>query len=79
MTVHLHMKLSDAPVGSTVRIKHLQSHPEVTARLREMGLCEESIIRCVATSHGNVICEVMNARIGVNGALASGILVASCD
>jgi Fe2+ transport system protein FeoA len=69
------IRLSEAQPGTRLRIKHLHSKPGTSLRLRELGLCEEAVIRCVSRSHGNVICEVFNTRIGLNFYLASGILV----
>lgn len=69
------MKLSDVPVGTRVRIRHLKSHPDVSHRLREMGFCENTIIRCVNKGYGNIICEVFDTRVGLNRGLAGDIVV----
>ena len=73
--------LSRVQAGTTVCIKHLSTAPELTTRLREMGLCEEQIIKLVARE-SSFICQVCNARLGISEKLADSILVeavpASC-
>jgi Fe2+ transport system protein FeoA len=66
--------LSRVVAGSSVRIKQLSTPPEVTHRLRELGLCEEQSIRLLS-SHSNFICLVCNARLGISSQLADNILV----
>lgn len=68
--------LSEIPVGRFVRIQQLQSQPDVCHRLREMGFCENAIIRLVVNGESNLICEVCNTRIGLNYSIAQGIIVA---
>ncbi len=66
--------LSRVQAGTTVCIKHLSTAPELTTRLREMGLCEKQIIRLIARD-SNFICQVCNARLGISEKLAESILV----
>jgi len=66
--------LSKVRAGMAVRIKQLPAAPEVTQRLREIGFCEESIIKLV-TSQANFICLVCNARLAISEQLAQTILV----
>jgi Fe2+ transport system protein FeoA len=73
------MRLTDAPLGKNVRISRLRSRPEVNVRLRELGFCENAVVRCVMKSHGNIICEILNTRIAMNGRLAGDILVAPSE
>jgi len=66
--------LSHVEAGRTVCIKELNATPDISNRLREMGLGEEQHIRLV--SHAtNIICEVCNARLGLSKKLAEQILV----
>ena len=66
--------LSDVEAGCTVCIKQLTANPDVTHRLREMGLGEEQQIRLV--SHAtSIICQVCNARLGISKKLAEKIMV----
>ncbi|MFM8471007.1 MAG: ferrous iron transport protein A [Limisphaerales bacterium] len=60
--------------GMSVRIKQLNGSTEVTARLREMGFCEEQRIRLLM-KHTNIICQVCNARLGISSQLAKTIMV----
>jgi Fe2+ transport system protein FeoA len=60
--------------GAAVRIKRLEAPPEVSTRLREMGLREEQDITLVCR-HTNLICLVCNARLGISARLAENILV----
>ncbi len=57
-----------------VRIKQLCAAPEVQSRLRELGFCEDQIIRLL-TSQTNFICQVCNARLAISEQLARIILV----
>jgi Fe2+ transport system protein FeoA len=66
--------LSRVKAGVTVRIKQLCASPEVQDRLREIGLCEEQIIKLL-TSHTGFICQVCNARLAISEQLAQVILV----
>jgi Fe2+ transport system protein FeoA len=66
--------LSHVQAGVTVCIKELATEPDLTSRLREMGLGEERQVRLV--SHAtNIICEVCNARLGISRQLAEKIMV----
>ncbi len=71
--------LSDAPVGTRVRIRRLSTNPELSRRLRELGLGEHAEISCVLKGHGNIICAVQNTRIGIDRRLASKIVVSTSE
>ena len=60
--------------GLAVRIKKLCASPEVSQRLREIGFCEDQVVKLV-TSQTNIICLVCNARLAISARLAQGILV----
>jgi ferrous iron transport protein A len=60
--------------GMAVRIKRLRASEEMSQRLREIGFCEEQIIRLV-TSQANFICQVCNSRLAISADLAQMILV----
>jgi Fe2+ transport system protein FeoA len=66
--------LSDVAAGTTVCIKQLAMSPELSGRLREMGLIEERHVRLVARE-ASYICQVCNARLGISEKLAQSILV----
>ncbi len=67
--------LKNAPVGKYYRISDLQSTPEVCHRLRELGFCEDAVIRCMSNSESHLICEVCNTRFGLNEHVAKDIVV----
>ncbi|MEW6160081.1 MAG: FeoA family protein [Verrucomicrobiota bacterium] len=66
--------LSKVQAGTAVRIKQLSASPEITFRLREMGLCEEQQIKLLS-QQSNLICQVCNVRLGISAQLADAILV----
>jgi Fe2+ transport system protein FeoA len=73
--IHTYLTLSEAPLGRRFRIQHLHPTPEVSARLREMGFCENAVVRCIMKGDGNLICELYNSRIGLNSLLANAIVI----
>jgi Fe2+ transport system protein FeoA len=66
--------LSRVKAGVAVRIKQLRANPETQNRLRELGFCEDQIIRLL-TSQANFICQVCNTRLAISEQLAQMILV----
>ena len=66
--------LSLVKTGVAVRIKQLCAAPAVASRLREIGFCEDQIIRLL-TSQTNYICQVCNARLAISAKLAQAIMV----
>ena len=66
--------LSQVRTGTVVCIKGLAASVEVMERLREMGFCEEQLIKLLSRD-GNLICQVCNARLGISEELAEAILV----
>lgn len=66
--------LSRVKAGVSVRIKQLCAVPEVQNRLRELGFCEDQIIRLL-TSQTNFICQVCNTRLAISEQLARIIMV----
>jgi len=71
---HAMCPLSRVRTGTVVCIKKLVTSPEVTDRLRELGLCEEQRIKLLARQ-SNFICQVCNARLAISGELADSIMV----
>lgn len=57
-----------------VRVKKLCASPEMQHRLRELGFCEDQIIKLL-TSQTSFICQVCNARLAISEQLAKTILV----
>jgi ferrous iron transport protein A len=66
--------LSRVKAGVAVRIRSLCAAPEVQSRLRELGFCEDQIIKLL-TSQTNFICQVCNARLAISEQLAKIIMV----
>jgi len=66
--------LNSVPSGTFVRIKQLAGSNDVNDRLRELGFCEEREIRLISQS-ANLLCQVCNARLGLNPRVAQTIMV----
>jgi Fe2+ transport system protein FeoA len=66
--------LSRIQAGTVVCIKQLSTGPELTERLRELGLVEDQEIKLLAKEPG-FICQVCNARLGLSRKVADSILV----
>ena len=66
--------LNRVQCGVAVRIKQLCAAPEIQNRLREIGLCEDQVIRLI-TSRNNFICQVCNSRLAISEQLAQLIMV----
>ena len=66
--------LSRVQAGVAVRIKQLCASPQTQNRLRELGFCEDQIIKLL-TSQANFICQVCNARLAISEQLARLIMV----
>jgi Fe2+ transport system protein FeoA len=66
--------LTRVQTGVAVRIRQLCAKPEIQARLRELGLCEDQVVRLI-TSGTSFICQVCNTRLALSEQLASLILV----
>src|SRR5947209_7645058 len=56
--------LNRIKAGVAVRIKRLCASPQVATRLRELGFCEDQIVRLL-TAHSNIICMVCDARLAL--------------
>lgn len=67
--------LYNAPVGKRLCVQTLESAPEICRRLREMGFCENAVVRCIMRNGVCLICEVCNTRIGLSTVLAEDIFV----
>ena len=66
--------LNRARAGASVRIKRLPESPEITTRLREIGLGEGQVVKLVS-AQTMVVCQVCTARLAIGAALAETILV----
>jgi ferrous iron transport protein A len=66
--------LNRVRAGMPVRIKQLCTSDDTALRLREIGFCEDQVIRLL-TASSNIICLVCNARLAISAQLAQSILV----
>jgi Fe2+ transport system protein FeoA len=66
--------LNQVKAGTVVCVRELTTSPEISDRLREMGLREDSQVRLVSRQD-SVICLVCNARVALSQKLAEAILV----
>ena len=73
------MTLLEVPAGSRVRIQQVKARPDVSRRLREIGLCEHALVSCILKNHDSVICGISNTRIGLDHRLAGTIHVSIAD
>lgn len=68
------LPLSRARAGATVIIRQLAASPDMNQRLREMGFSEDRQIKLLSLQ-ANILCQVCNARLGLNQRLAECIWV----
>jgi ferrous iron transport protein A len=66
--------LSRVQSGVAVRIKQLCAAPEIQNRLREIGFCEDQVIKLI-TGQNNFICQICNSRLAISEKLAQLIMV----
>ena len=66
--------LNRVRAGIAVRVRQVCAAPELADRLRELGFCEDRVIKLL-TSHNNIICLVCNTRLALSEQLAQTILV----
>ena len=66
--------LNRVKAGVAVRIRRLCASPQIADRLREIGFCEDQIVRLL-TAHTNIICMVCNMRLALSSQIAETILV----
>jgi Fe2+ transport system protein FeoA len=66
--------LSCIQAGVAVRIRKLCAAPAMQERLREIGFCEDQVIKLL-TGHSNFICQVCNTRLAISAQLAQLIMV----
>jgi Fe2+ transport system protein FeoA len=67
--------LREVPNGAVVQIRSLGHDDAFSHRLRELGFCENAVIRCITNLNGHVVCELAESRMGMNRNVARSILV----
>ena len=70
--------LSHLNAGQVCRIKRLCASAEMCQRLREIGFCEDQVIKRLANQTA-IICQVCNARLALSTVLAELIWVEPID
>jgi Fe2+ transport system protein FeoA len=73
------LPLAELQSGRVARIRALRGHPDARRRLREMGMFENAIVRCVHNRNGMVICSILHSRIGLPRDVARAIVVSHVD
>src|SRR6185503_3455433 len=66
--------LSHLKAGQACRVKRLCASAEMCQRLREIGICEDQIVKRLANQTA-IICQVCNARLALSIVLAELIWV----
>ncbi len=66
--------LSRVKAGAEVRIKELSTPEDVSKRLREIGFCEQQVLKLLV-SQSSLICLVCNARVALSSDIAGMIMV----
>jgi ferrous iron transport protein A len=66
--------LNRVKAGIAVRIRRLCASPQMADRLREIGFCEDQVVKLL-TAHSNIICLVCNTRLALSSQIAETILV----
>ncbi|MFZ1977111.1 MAG: FeoA domain-containing protein [Bacteroidota bacterium] len=69
------IRLSNAPLGVKCMIRDIQSNPETSQRLREIGFNKHTAVRTVVLNSSQLICEIHNTRIGLHRRIANEIVI----
>lgn len=70
------MPLSMARSGEERRVKAIRGKDDIQRFLRNLGFVEDTPVTVVSELNGNVIVQVMGARVAISRAMASRILTA---
>jgi len=68
------VSLQEIPEGEDVRVVSLDGAKELGTRLRELGFCEQAVVRRVSGG-SHIICQVCGSKVALNGSVASKIRV----
>lgn len=74
------ISLQEIPEGEDVRVVSLDGAKELGMRLRELGFCEQAVVRRVSGS-SHIVCQVCGSKVALNGTVAGKIRVEriACD
>ncbi len=68
------VSLQDIPEGEDVRVVSLDGAKELGTRLRELGFCEQAVVRRVSGG-SHIVCQVCGSKVALNGSVAGKIRV----
>lgn len=68
------ISLQEIPEGEDVRVVSLEGAEELGTRLRELGFCEQAVVRRVSGG-SHVVCQVCGSKVALNGSVAGSIRV----
>ncbi|WP_367926131.1 ferrous iron transport protein A [uncultured Ruthenibacterium sp.] len=69
------MPLTMAPQGEAVTIRRITGRDEVRQHLAELGFVVQAQVTVVSRMGKNVICQVKDSRIALDGALANRVMI----
>ncbi len=69
------MPLSMAAVGTTVVIQRITGKDEVKRHLAELGFVVDGVVTVVSQLGGNLILQVKDGRVALDGAMANRIMI----
>ncbi|MDI9502284.1 MAG: ferrous iron transport protein A [Tissierellia bacterium] len=69
------MPLGFARVGETGTVLTVQGNSEMKKRLEDLGFTRGAKVRVVASLHGNLIVNIRDSRIGIDGDMARRVMV----
>lgn len=72
------LNLTEVASGLDVRVSKLECAPTTCQRLREMGFCENALIRKIRGG-ADLVCWVCGTRVALSARLARQILVEHVD
>jgi Fe2+ transport system protein FeoA len=67
--------LHEVTVGDYARVRSLPENQALSTRLRELGICENSVLRLLNHSYGSIVFEVNQSRFGMSKNTARSVLV----
>ncbi len=69
------MPLTMANPGEAVTIRRITGRDEVRQHLAELGFVMDAQVTVVSRIGGNVICQVKDSRIALDGTLANRVMI----
>lgn len=74
------ISLQEIPEGEDVRVVSLDGTEELGTRLRELGFCEQAVVRRISGG-SHIVCQVCGSKVALNRSVAGKIRVEriNCD